>query len=254
MTMSNAGTPPPRTPAEAARTVREEARFGAAFLRVHGWRLLLVFLGVGLPLWGFGELAEDLHEGEVFFFDEPLLRLAHAMAGAGLDRVFLLASQLGYGHGVVPVDIVLVLVLAWRRRFREGLFAGIATGGSALLNVAAKHAFARARPDLWLSIAPETTYSFPSGHAMGSITLAWVVVLLWWHLASPRWRRWRWPVTAIAAGFTVLVGLSRVYLGVHYPSDILAGWAAASVWTIGAYGLVFNGRLRPWQAGIARAG
>jgi undecaprenyl-diphosphatase len=245
--MSSAGTPPPRTPAEAARTVREEARFGAAFLSMHGWRLLLVFLGVGLPLWGFGALAEELHENEAFFFDEPLLRFAHGMAGAGFDRMFLLFSELGYGYGVIPVDIVLVLALAWRRRLREGLFAGIATVGSALLNIAAKHAFARTRPDLWLSIAPETSYSFPSGHAMGSITLAWVVVLLWWQLPSPQWSRWRWPMAILAALFTLMVGLSRIYLGVHFPSDILAGWTAASAWTVGVYALVFNRHLRPWR-------
>lgn len=259
--MSSAGTQPPappaappRTPAEAARNLQADARFGAAFLRVRGWRLLLFFLGVALPLWAFGALVEELHEGEAFFFDEPLLNFAHDIARAGFDRVFLLFSELGYGHGVVPVDIALVLVLAWRRHAREALFAALATGGSALLNVAAKHAFARARPDLWLSIAPETTYSFPSGHAMGSITLAWVVVLLWWYLPSPRWARWRWPVAGLAALFTVLVGLSRVYLGVHFPSDILAGWCAASVWTVGVYGLVFNRHLRPWQAGTVPAG
>lgn len=252
--MSSATTPPPappHTPAEAARNLRDEARFGAAFLRRHGLRLLLVFLGIGLPLWGFGALVEELHEGEVFFFDEPVLRFAHGMAGAGFDRLFLLFSQLGYQYGVVPVDIALVLALAWRRRLREGLFAGIATGGSALLNVAAKHAFARIRPDLWPSIAPETTYSFPSGHAMGSITLAWVVLLLWWHLPSPRWRRWRWPVTIAAVLFTLMVGLSRIYLGVHFPSDILAGWTAASVWTVGVYALVFNRHLRPWRTQAA---
>jgi undecaprenyl-diphosphatase len=237
----------PQTPAEAAQTVREEARFGAAFLRVHGWRLLLVFVGLLLPLWGFSALAEDLHEGEVFAFDQPVLEFAHAMARSGFDRLFVLMSALGYAWGVVPVDVLLVLGLALRRRFREGLFAGISIIGSLLLNVAAKHSFARVRPSLWQSIAPETTYSFPSGHAMGSMTLALVAVLLCWHLRSRRGRYWRWPVTVLAAAFVLLVGLSRVYLGVHYPSDILAGWAAASVWTVGVYGLVFYGTLRPWQ-------
>lgn len=258
MPMSNAdteprvprGTPqgkPPQTPAEAARTARQEARFGAAFLRAHGGRLLLVFAGLWLPLWGFGAIAEELREGEAFPFDAPLLQFAHGLAREGLDRTFLLVSRLGYGQGVVPIDVVLVLALAWRRRFREGLFAGLAVAGSALLNVAAKHVYARARPDLWLSIAPETTWSFPSGHAMGSMTLGAVAVLLAWRT------RWRWAVVAVAAAFVLLVGLSRVYLGVHYPSDILAGWAAACAWTVACYGLVFSGR-RPWQAGTARAG
>ena len=97
-------------------------------------------------------------------------------------------------------------------------FAAFATGGSALLNLAAKQAFARDRPSLWESIAPEHNYSFPSGHAMGSMTLAVALVLLAWNT------RWRWPVVAAMAVFVPMVGLSRVYLGVHYPSDILAGW------------------------------
>lgn len=250
MAMSNAdsGTPPtPQTPAEVAQAVKQEVRFGAAFLREHGWRLLLVFAGLLLPLWGFGALVESLREGEVFAFDAPLLQLAHAMASAGLDRVFLAMSALGYAWGVIPIDVLLVLGLAFRRRYREGLFAGISIIGSLLLNLAAKHSFARPRPDLWPSIAPETTYSFPSGHAMGSMTLALVVVLLCWYPRS-RWGwGWRWPATIIAALFVLMVGLSRVYLGVHYPSDILAGWTAASVWVIGVYGLVFYGSLRPWQ-------
>jgi undecaprenyl-diphosphatase len=214
---------------------------------VHWVRLLLVFAGVGLPLWGVGELVEDLRAGEVFFFDEPILHFAHDMARAGFDRFFLLASEVGYG-GVILADCVLVLALVVRRRLREGLFAALAMIGSVLLNVGAKHVFGRVRPSFWASIAPETSFSFPSGHAMGSITLAWVVVLLWWHLHKAPWRAWRWPVTVLAALFVLAVGLSRIYLGVHFPSDILAGWAAASVWTVGMFGLVFYGQLRPWAA------
>jgi len=236
----------PATPAEAARNVRHEARFGRAFLRVYGSRLLLVFIGIGLPLWGFGELVEELREGEVFPFDEPLLNFAHDMARAGFDRFFLLASDLGY-HGVIAADVVLVLILVLRRRLRASLFAAIAIIGSMLLNLAAKHVFARVRPALWDSIAPETSFSFPSGHAMGSVTLAWVVVLLWWQPEGATWRAWRWPVAAMALAFTLAVGLSRIYLGVHYPSDILAGWAAATVWTLGTYGLVYHHHLHPWK-------
>ena len=243
MPMSNASTEHklPHNPAEAAQTLGEEARFGLGFLRRYWRKVLLGFLGVLAPLWGFGELADEVREAEAFPFDAPLLHFAHAMARDGFDQGFLWITRLGYQWGVVPADVLLVLVLALTRRMREGLFAGVALIGSALLNVGAKHLFARARPSLWESISPEATFSFPSGHAMGSMTLAMVLVLLAWYT------RWRWWVTVPMAVFVVLVGLSRVYLGVHFPSDILAGWTAAIAWTVLAYLLVFRGA-RPWQA------
>ena len=242
MSTGNTEHPLPHNAAEAVAVVREEARFGVAFLRRHGLRMFLFFIGVLLPLWGFGELADELREGEAFFFAGPLLNAAHALGRRGFDHFFVAMSALGYQWGVVPFNVLMVLWLGFRRWMREGLFAGVAVIGSALLNLGTKQLFARERPSLWESIAPESTYSFPSGHAMGSMTLAWVVVLLAWRT------RWRMPVLLAALAFAVLVGLSRVYLGVHYPSDILAGWAAASIWTVGAYLLVFCGR-RPWQPG-----
>lgn len=238
--MSDSGQAPLQDLGELRAVAREDARFGLAFLRRRWRRLLLLFLGVLLPLWGFGELAEDLRAGEVFFFDAPLLQFAHALARAGWDVFFVRISAIGYLYGVVPFDIVLILVLALRRRLSEGLFTGIAIIGSALLNLGAKQLFARERPSLWESIAPESSFSFPSGHAMGSMTLACVLVLLAWHT------RWRWPVLAAAAMFVALVGLSRIYLGVHYPSDILAGWAAAVTWCAAIYLLVFPHGRRPW--------
>ncbi|MEO6967980.1 MAG: phosphatase PAP2 family protein [Rhodanobacteraceae bacterium] len=207
----------------------------------HGWRLLMLFVCIGLPLALFGELAEDVHASETFGFDQPILLAAHALASAGLDRLFIAVTDAGYLYGVVPFDIVLVLALLFARRRRETVFAIFAIVGSALLNLVAKHAFLRARPSLWQSIVHANGTSFPSGHAMGSATLALVLVLLAWPT------RWRWPVAAVAVVFVLLVGFSRVYLGVHYPSDILGGWAAAAVWTFGVYGLVFNGSLRPWR-------
>ena len=228
--------------AEDGGPVTGELRYGAAFLRKHGLRLLLLFIGILLPLWGFAELVDELREGEPFVFDEPILLFAHDMARAGFDRTFLLFSKLGYHWGVVPFDVALVAFLALRRHAREGLFAALALGGSALLNLATKQVFARERPSLWESIAPETTFSFPSGHAMGSMTLAWVCLLLAWRT------RWRLPVLVAVLLFTTVVGLSRVYLGVHYPSDILAGWTAASVWAVGCFFLVFRHDRHPWDA------
>jgi undecaprenyl-diphosphatase len=146
----------------------------------------------------------------------------------------LLFSRLGYQYGVIPFDIVLVAALWFRQRRRDAVFTATSFIGSALINIAAKHYYGRARPSLWESLAPETTFSFPSGHAMGSMTLATVLVLLAWRT------RWRGPVIAVSALFVLAVGASRPYLGVHYPSDVLAGWAAALAWVVGVYVMVFG--------------
>ena len=219
------------TPARrnAFEVLSSELRYGLAFIRRHPFRLMLPFVGVLMPLWAFAALATELREGEVFFFDVPVLAWLHTLATPGVDAFFRLVSELGYRWGVVPVDGFLLAWLTWRRRYRDGLFFGLAVLGSLALNIGAKAFFARSRPDLWLSIAPETTYSFPSGHAMGSATLAVAAILLAWHT------RWRWPVAVAGAAFVLLVGASRVYLGVHYPSDILAGWAAATAWVVAMF-------------------
>ncbi|MFP7721878.1 phosphatase PAP2 family protein [Lysobacter sp. A3-1-A15] len=251
--MSNASTPPgapaDRTPDGPIRrafhaklwTLLVEGRFGLNFLRRYWRRMLLVFVALLLPLWGFAELADEVTDGDPFAFDEPLLRWAHAASAPAADRFFSLVTHLGYEWLVIPLDIVLVLVLGWRGRMREGLFAALALGGSALLNMATKQLYARERPDLWTSLLPEETYSFPSGHAMGSMTLAAVVILLAWPT------RWRWTALLLAGGFAVLVGASRVYLGVHFPSDILAGWTAAWAWAVASFLMVFHHHRHPWE-------
>lgn len=193
-----------------------------------GWRVILLFAGVLLPLWGFVELADEVHGLESFVFDDALLLRAHALAGPGLDRFFIAVSAIGY-QGVIAFDVALALALLASRQWRAATFCMVAFIGSASLNLGSKRFFHRMRPSLWESVAPETTFSFPSGHAMGSMTLAFAVVLLSWPT------RWRWPVLGSAFAFVLLVGASRVYLGVHYPSDILAGWAAAVVWTVGVF-------------------
>ena len=222
---------PVAAPVQALST---QARVGRDVLRRHGPRLAAMFALVALPLWGFGELAEDVAAGHAFFFDVPLLEGLHSLSRAGLDHLFLALSAIGYSGGVVPADLVVVLALVLRRHPRSATFAAVALAGSALANLLVKHLFARARPALWLSLAPETTYSFPSGHAMGSATLAAVLACLAWDT------RWRWPVIALGAVFTLGVGLSRVYLGVHYPSDVLAGWSAAIAWTLGVRFIAFH--------------
>lgn len=221
---------------EAPADSRSEAAGLRRWLAHNTWRLLVLFVGVLLPLAGFVTLADEIHEAEALHFDDVLLWKMHALASPALDSFFVLMSKLGYEWGVIPLDVLIVALLLCLRRWRKAAFAAIAFIGSALLNLGSKQIFQRERPSLWESIAPESTFSFPSGHAMGSMTLALAVIALCWNT------RWRWPATAIAIAFAALVGLSRVYLGVHYPSDILGGWCAALVWVLGVYMVMFRRR------------
>lgn len=225
--------------------VAQGARIIAAIFRQHAGRMVWLFVGLLLPLWGFVELADEVHEQEAFFYDELLLLRAHASATPGLDQWFIGVSAAGYRYGVIPIDILLVLTLLLARRWREASFAAASFAGSALLNLATKQFFRRDRPTLWESLAPETTFSFPSGHAMGSMTLAMTLILLSWHT------RWRWLVLVVALAFVLQVGASRIYLGVHYPSDILGGWLAGMAWAVGVYFVMFRWGARPWKRASA---
>lgn len=206
------------------------ARFFAALL-ARRWALLGLFCGIGLPMLLFGGLAEDVWTREGLPFDLPFLRWLHGLASPFLDRVALTLSLIGGPLPMVGVAALLFVGFCLRRHYHEALFFLTTVGGSALLNVLGKVVFRRERPALWISLAPEGDYSFPSGHAMGSMALVAALVFLLWGT------RWRWLVLVVGALFVLGVGLSRLYLGVHYPSDILAGWSVSLAWAFGVHAL-----------------
>lgn len=104
------------------------------------------------------------------------------------------------------------------------------------LNLLAKAFFRRDRP--LETLLHEPNYSFPSGHASGSMAFAVAVIILLWP------SRWRWWAVIAGISFTLLVGVSRIYLGAHYPSDVLGGWMASLAWVLGLR-QVLRSRLRP---------
>ena len=193
-----------------------------------------LFLGILVPMYLFGKLAEDVWSKEGFWWDKTLLTLAHRHAVPHLTTIMIGITNLGFRYGTVPLDVTIFLVLAYLRRWRDTVFFGLAVGGSALLNLFIKYSFHRSRPSLWLSPDPASGYSFPSGHAMGSMALVTAVVLLAWP------SKYRWLVGVIGLLFVLLVGISRVYLGVHYPSDVLAAWAASFAWVFGIRRVVYG--------------
>lgn len=212
-------------------------------LAAHPGAVLALFVGVLSPLLVFGALAEDVWAREGFGWDERLLRAVHARATPSLDAIMLLFTRVGAPLPMIGFVALALLLLLLRGRRADALFFALAVGGAAALNFLAKAIFQRSRPALWPSLAPETDYGFPSGHAMGSLAVVAALAILLWAT------RWRWPILALGILFVVGVGLSRVYLGVHYPSDILAGWSASLAWVTGVHLLWSISWPRWWTQG-----
>ena len=161
-------------------------------------------------------------------FDAAVRGGLHALASPALTRFFETVTWLGSEVFLVPFGVLVVWRLAAARRRRAAvLFALVALGGEGLAEIL-KLAFHRGRPEPFFGYPLPGTYSFPSGHAM--LTLCFFGVLA--ALLAPRLRSLagRAAVWLAAAALALTVGLSRIYLGVHYPSDVAAGYCAAIVW------------------------
>ena len=146
----------------------------------------------------------------------------NALSSGAMNTLMKSVSFVGSPTVVLAVSVVLALLLLYRNMRRAALFLSVAVGGAYLLDDVGKLSFHRARPDFYPSLAHASGYSFPSGHATGSMALACALVAL---LSNSRLRG---LFVSIAVALVVLVGLSRLYLGVHYPSDIIAGWFLAT--------------------------
>ena len=197
-------------------------------LLAHGRSLLVLSLGMALPLLLFGQLALVVYQNQGGFpWDEPILVAIHTTARPALDRVASTLTKFGVFWGVFPASIAIGLVLLALKRWRSLAYLITTLLGSVLINRTAKEFLHRVRPHLWNSVSPELDYGFPSGHAMSSMTIVAALLILSW---GSVWAGW---VLLAGSGFVVAIAWTRLYLGVHFPSDILAGWLVSIAWSIG---------------------
>lgn len=194
-------------------------------LRAHfSARLVWTFAVTAIVAFLFAWLAKEVRDNDTAPFDNWVLYHIHALSRPGLDGVVSVITQLGGVVAVPLVSLLLAIVLYKKmtRAYAWLLLAGVI--GSSLLNLILKSLFARSRPDLWHHLVVERSFSFPSGHAMASASLAASLIAALWYT---RWRKW-----AILLGmlYISLIGFTRLYLGVHYPTDIVAGWIIAVGW------------------------
>ena len=206
-------------------------------LVAHWQTLVLLFVGVGLPLLIFEQLAIAVWQNGGFAWDRSILLSIHETAQPSLDDFAKTITPLGVKRGVVPATIAIALILFCKKRWRSLTYLLLTVGGSGLINRIAKELFHRVRPALW-EVAPHADFSFPSGHAMSSMSFVAALIILTWGT------RWCWLIGTLGSGFVVAIAWTRLYLGVHFPSDILAGWMVSLAWAIGV-SLIIRPHLKP---------
>ncbi|MEH1871651.1 phosphatase PAP2 family protein [Nostoc sp.] len=198
-------------------------------LLIARWRsLLLLLIGVYLPLQVFEILTVKIWENQAGFpWDVPILLAVHSTANPELDVLAVTLAIIGLPWTAIPILGAIALILLLQKRWRSLAYLLTTSVGSVIINRTAKQLMHRVRPQLWQSIAPESSFAFPSGHAMTSITVVAVLLFLTWDSSR------RWLLLIFGSLYIIAIAWCRLYLGVHFPSDILAGWMVALGWTIG---------------------
>jgi undecaprenyl-diphosphatase len=196
--------------------------------RLLSLELLIGLLAAAAALVLFTWLGREVLEGEVLALDEGIRALLHDLASPGLTALMRAASLYGGPGILVPVGLltaVAFLVKGWRR---GALLAVVTLAGAGLLNWLLKFSFARVRPAAFFDYPLPGSPSFPSGHALYAASVfGGLAVLLTARIES---RAAQVGIWVVSLSLILLVGSSRVYLGVHYPSDVLAGYAIGLIW------------------------
>ncbi|MCQ6561161.1 phosphatase PAP2 family protein [Paenibacillus mendelii] len=186
------------------------------------------FIYLLLALAGFQGLSMLVTRDRLKEFDLAIIHTVQGWESPGLTSVMKVLTTLGSSAVVIPLVLLTgaILFVVLRHRKEIILLLG-AMAGSTLLNELLKRLYQRARPDIH-RIIEETGYSFPSGHSMASFTFYGILTyLLWRHMPT---RLWRIAIILLAAVMILSIGLSRVYLGVHYPSDLIGGYWFSACW------------------------
>jgi undecaprenyl-diphosphatase len=187
--------------------------------------VIAILLAVGL-----GRLASEVIEGDTMRFDLAARNTIHAHATPALTTAMIVVSAAGQAYVIFPLTVVIGAAF-WHlgHKYRAVIFA-IAMSGALAIELMLKLAFHRERPTTFFDYPPPRSYSFPSGHALFSVVFFGTLAAL---ISPGLHEKWKKAILWTAAAFmAAVIGFSRVYLGVHYPTDVIAGYAAALVWVL----------------------
>jgi undecaprenyl-diphosphatase len=199
---------------------------------------IAIFLGIALPVLAFVEIADEVTEGEgeVRWFDDGLLYalrtsdLADPIGPRWFELSVVDISALGGFAVLALVTLLAAGYLLALKRWPDALMLFVATLGGTALSEGLKMGFNRSRPDLVAHVVETTSMSFPSGHAMlSAVTYLTLGALL---ARTQERRNLRGYILGAAILITLMIGMSRIYLGVHWPTDVLAGWCLGAAWAL----------------------
>lgn len=218
-------------------TNRFQHLFSQRRLSNNGLRYLLFFLIIALSVWAFIGIAGEVIEGDSLGFDRKILEalrtpgdLSDPLGPVWFEQGVRNVTALGGTAILTLISVAVIGFLVIERKPRTIGFLVFAVVGGLLLSLALKAGFHRPRPDFLPHGQEVYTASFPSGHSMNSaivyLTLASILA------QAHRGRAVKVYLITTAIVITALVGVSRVYLGVHWPTDVLAGWTAGAAWAV----------------------
>ena len=198
--------------------------------------------GIALvALMAFALVAGHLYDQEAIALDNVVTPVVHSIQSPVVDAAMEVVTSLGSATVLAIVSVIAVVVLASRRQAAQALFVVTAIAGSVALNGTLKVTVQRPRPVLpWAHVLPD--YSFPSGHTMNALVLYLAIALVIW---VTRGRRLGSIAVLVALGIAIAVGVSRIYLGYHYLSDVAGGLAAGIAWLL-VVALAFETIPRAW--------
>lgn len=206
--------------------------FGAAIrvLRRIGGKLSRGFIVCLAGVIAFGLFADEMAEGDTGRFDTFVREGVNWFGADWLTPVMIFFSFIGDWPFLTVLGIVLFAFFLYIKWKREAVIFFITNIGELILNVTLKGIYQRPRPEAFFGYELPPSYSFPSGHALGSFCFFGILAWIW--AANVESTMGKIEIYVTASLLILLIGLSRIYLGVHYPSDIVAGYLVATVWNL----------------------
>jgi len=176
----------------------------------------------------FSWLAQEVLEQEFAEVNRAILLWIHSFTSPTLTTLAFAFTGLGSVIGVVVLALCFGMLLLRMRHYWDMVVLAVVLIGGALLVFVLKNVFQQIRPDVFTPLAVELNFSFPSGHSLISFCF-WGFFSAWLIRQNPR-ELWRWIAGMLGLAMAALVALSRLYLGVHWPTDVLAGMLVATFW------------------------